>query len=146
MPAGSREPAAARNAMTPVGSSVTLEVLMARKRAMASVAVPGWGFSLSSSCIARIPKGVAAFPRPRALADMLRIMAPMAGCSGGTSGNNRTISGRIRRARIVSMPPASAILTRPKKRVITPTRPMASSTAPDADSTIALETASMGAV
>jgi len=38
--AGSDEPAAARRAMTPVGRRVTLEVLMARNRAIALVAVP----------------------------------------------------------------------------------------------------------
>ena len=41
MPAGSADPAAARNAMTPVGRIVTEDVLMARNSAMASVAVPG---------------------------------------------------------------------------------------------------------
>ncbi len=79
MPAGSTDPAAARSAMIPVGSRVTLEVLMARNRAMALVAVPLSGFSLSSSCMARMPNGVAALPRPSTLADMLRIIAPMAG-------------------------------------------------------------------
>ena len=79
MPAGSWEPAATRNPMTPEGSNVTADVLMARNSAMALLAVPLTGFSLSSSCIARIPNGVAAFPRPRALAEKFRIMAPIAG-------------------------------------------------------------------
>ena len=39
--AGSAEPAAARRAMTPVGSSVTEEVLMARNSTMALLAVLG---------------------------------------------------------------------------------------------------------
>src|SRR5690606_23487299 len=77
--AGSAEPAAARIAITPVGSSVTLEVLIARKRTMALVAVPFTGLSLSSSCIARMPNGVAAFPSPIAFAERLRIIAPLAG-------------------------------------------------------------------
>ena len=38
--AGSDAPVAARRAMTPVGSRVTLDVLMARNKAMESVAVP----------------------------------------------------------------------------------------------------------
>ena len=38
--AGSNEPAAARRAITPLGNRVTLDVLMARNRAMESVAVP----------------------------------------------------------------------------------------------------------
>jgi hypothetical protein len=77
--AGSRDPAAARTAMTPVGKRVRLDVLMARNRTIAFVAVPGAGFSVSNSCMARIPKGVAALPRPRALAEIFRIIAPIAG-------------------------------------------------------------------
>jgi hypothetical protein len=42
------------------------------------------------------------------------------------------------------MPPASATLIKPRKRVMTPTRPMASSTAPPAAVIIAAESASMG--
>ena len=79
MPAGSWEPAATRNAMTPVGSKVTDEVFMARNSTIALLAVPLTGFSLSSSCIARMPNGVAALARPRTLAERLRIMAPIAG-------------------------------------------------------------------
>ena len=60
MPAESCEPAATRNAMTPVGSNVTDEVFMARNSTIALLAVPLTGFSLSSSCIARMPNGVAA--------------------------------------------------------------------------------------
>ena len=79
MPAGSAEPALARSAITPVGSRVTLEVLMARKSAIESVAVPLFGFSLSNCSMARMPKGVAAFPSPRTLAERFKMMAPMAG-------------------------------------------------------------------
>ncbi len=79
MGAGSADPAEALKAITPVGKRVIEEVLMARNRAMAFVAVPGCGLSFSSSCMARMPIGVAALPNPSALADMLRIMAPMAG-------------------------------------------------------------------
>ncbi|MGD8548581.1 MAG: hypothetical protein PVJ45_03100 [Desulfobacterales bacterium] len=45
---------------------------------------------------------------------------------------------------MVSKPPASATFISPRNRAITPTRPMASSTAPVADSIIALESTSMG--
>ena len=79
IPAGSVDPAAARSAITPVGNSVTLDVLIARNNAIEFVAVPLQGFSLSNSCIARMPKGVAALPNPRAFADMFMIIAPMAG-------------------------------------------------------------------
>jgi hypothetical protein len=123
---------------------VTLEVLMARKSAIELVAVPGRVLSLSSSCIARMPKGVAALPSPSALADMFRIMAPIAGWSGGTSGKRRVISGRIRRAMTTSMPPASATFINPRKSVITPTRPMANSTAPLAAASISLDSTAIG--
>ena len=65
--------------MTPVGSSVMEEVLIARNSAIALVAVPLCGFSLSSSCMARMPNGVAALPRPSTLAEKFMIMAPIAG-------------------------------------------------------------------
>ncbi len=146
MPAGSLEPAAARSAMTPVGSSVTLEVLIARNSAMALVAVPLCGLSVSSSCMARMPNGVAALPRPSTLAEMLRIIAPMAGCSAGTSGNRRTMSGRTARAMMSSSPPASATFIRPRNRAITPTRPMARVTASPAAFTMACDRTSMGDV
>ncbi len=45
---------------------------------------------------------------------------------------------------MVSIPPASATFINPRKRVITPTSPSASSTEPVAESTIALESISMG--
>ena len=68
------EPSAARVAITPVGSRVTAEVLMARKSAIELVATPFTGLSFSSSTIAFRPKGVAAFPRPSMLEAMFRIM------------------------------------------------------------------------
>ena len=144
MPAGSCDPAAALSAMMPVGSKVTLDVLMARNRAMALVAVPLFSLSLSSSCMARMPNGVAALPSPRTLADILRIMAPMAGCSGGTSGNRRCIKGRTRRAIMTSSPPASATFIKPKNSAMTPTRPMDRVTAASAVSTMVRASRSMG--
>ena len=65
--------------MTPVGRSVMLEVLIARNRTIESLAVPLWALNLSNSCMARMPKGVAALPSPMTLADRFMIMAPMAG-------------------------------------------------------------------
>ena len=79
IPAGSSEPAAARSAIIPVGNKVTLEVFMARKSIIEFVAIPLLGFKVSSSCIARIPKGVAAFPNPNAFAERFIIIAPIAG-------------------------------------------------------------------
>ena len=65
--------------MTPRGSSARPEVLRARKSTIASVAVPFSLLSRSSSIMALSPKGVAAFPSPRRLEVMFRIMALMAG-------------------------------------------------------------------
>ena len=144
--AGSAEPAAARRAMTPVGRSVTEEVLMARNSTMALLAVPLWGFSVSSSCMARMPNGVAALPSPSALAERLSTIAPMAGCSGGTSGNRRTISGRMVLAMMTRSPPASATFIRPRNRAMTPMRPMARVTELVAESIIAMPSACIGAV
>src|SRR5512144_801772 len=143
MPAGSADPAAARSAMTPVGSNVTLDVLLARNRAIALLAVPFTGLSVSRCCMARMPNGVAALPNPTTFEDMFRIIAPMAGCVGGTCGNSLCISGRSSRAIMLKRPPASATFISPRNSVIMPTRPMASVTAPCASSTIALATALM---
>ena len=63
-------------------------------------------------------------------AEMLRIMALMAGCSAGTSGNRRTIKGRTRRANCRIMPPASRTRTKPSHNAMMPINPMASVTAP----------------
>ena len=79
IPAASALPSVSRMAMTPVGSRVTEEVLMARNRHIALVAVPFSGLSLSSSCIALMPNGVAALPRPSAFAAMFKIIADIAG-------------------------------------------------------------------
>ena len=72
-----------------------------------------------------MPNGVAAFPSPRALADIFMIMAPIAGCCGGTSGKAFTMSGRTSFAMIARRPPASATFIKPKNKAITPTRPRA---------------------
>ena len=65
--------------MTPVGSNAKPEVLIARKRIIALVAVPLLVFRRSSSIIAFRPKGVAAFPKPSRLEDIFKIIAPIAG-------------------------------------------------------------------
>ena len=86
MLAGAAESMEARNAITPKGKMATLDVLMAAKRHMASVATPGRLFSLFNSIMALSPKGVAAFPKPSMLAERFMIMALMPGCSAGTPG------------------------------------------------------------
>src|SRR5256714_1823877 len=125
MPAGSLECAAARSAMTVVGTNWRLAVLMATNSACALVAVPGLGFSFSSSSIALIPKGVAAFPSPSMLAAMLRSIAEMAGWPSGTSRKSGRKIGRAARDSFSTRPARSAILRSPSQSAITPRRPMA---------------------
>ena len=72
------------------------------------------------------------------------IIAPIAGCSAGTSGNSRIISGRIRRAITVSSPPRSATFIKPRNRAITPTRPIARVTESRADSIMPAPRACIG--
>src|SRR5258707_4422147 len=79
------DPEAARIAIAVAGINCTELVLIARKVHIALVATPGLGLSVSRSRIARRPRGVAALPRPSILAAMFINMAPMAGCSVGTS-------------------------------------------------------------
>ena len=64
--------------ITPVGNNVTLDVLIARNSAI-ELSPCLAGVEFVGSRIARIPNGVAAFPRPSAFADIFRIMAPTYG-------------------------------------------------------------------
>ncbi len=82
----------------PVGNTATPAVLIARNRHIAFVAVCFSSLSVWSSAIAFNPKGVAAFVRPTTFAAMFITIAPIAGCSAGTSGKSRTRTGRRRRA------------------------------------------------
>src|SRR5437016_5012662 len=91
---GRAEPAAARIAIAVAGINCTELVLIARKVHIAFDATPGRGFNDSKSRIARNPSGVAALPRPSMFAAMFISIEPIAGWSGGTSGNNRCINGR----------------------------------------------------
>ncbi len=61
------------------GTSCTLAVFSASSITIELVAVSLTGFSFCSSSIALMPIGVAAFPSPSTLADMLRTMSPRAG-------------------------------------------------------------------
>src|SRR5204863_9688918 len=88
------DPDAAKIAIAVAGISCTELVLIARKVHIAFEATPGRGFSDSRSRIARNPSGVAALPSPSMFAAMFINIEPIAGWSGGTSGNNRVINGR----------------------------------------------------
>jgi hypothetical protein len=79
MPAGSIDPAEARSAMTPVGSSVTdggVDRQEEHHRVGGRSLVRIERVELLHGADA---EGVAALPRPSALADMFRIIAPIAG-------------------------------------------------------------------
>ena len=99
MPMASAEPTDARNATTPEGRIARAEVLIARKRTIALVAVPRDVFNLSSSSIALIPNGVAALPKPSILLERCRTIALIAGLSAGTSGNSLFMIGPTSLAR-----------------------------------------------
>ena len=83
---------------------------------MAYVAVPLCLFRLSKACMAFIPKGVAALPKPRMFDDMFIIMALMAGWSPGTSGKSRVITGFSLRAITLKRPAFSATFIKPNHR------------------------------
>src|SRR5450759_1939073 len=92
MAEGFFEPATAITATAVAGINWMELVLIARNVHMAFVAMPGRGFSVSKSFIARMPSGVAALERPRMFAAMFISIEPIAGCSGGTSGNKRRMT------------------------------------------------------
>src|ERR1043165_2232060 len=103
------DPSERRMAITVAGIKVMALVLIVRNMHMAFVAVPAFGFNLFNSSIAFNPNGVAALESPRKFAAIFDSIAPIAGCSGGTSGNNLTISGLANFASKVINPAASAI-------------------------------------
>jgi hypothetical protein len=103
---------------------VSPEVLSTRNMIWAFVAVSLSGFSSCSSFIALRPSGVAALSSPSMLAAKFMMTDPMAGCSGGTSGNRRRKNGRTTVAIAPIAPPRSPTFMRPSHRVSTPVSPM----------------------
>ena len=75
-----------------------------------------------------MPSGVAALERPSMFAAMFMIIAPMAGCSGGTSGKSNRLIGRSALPRSAIRPAASATRMMPSHSVMIPTRPREIST------------------
>ena len=76
---GRCDPAATRIAIAVVGINCTELVLIARNVHIAFDALPGCGFNVSRSRIARRPSGVAALPRPSMFAAMFISIDPIAG-------------------------------------------------------------------
>ena len=127
---GSLELAAARTPIVPSGGSmVTAEALIARKRTIAFEAEPPPRLSFESSLIAFSPKGVAAFAMPSMFDAMFMTIAPMAGWSGGISGNSRRVSGVSVRATMSRSPASNTTRMSPRKKTMTPTSPITSCTA-----------------
>ena len=104
---------------------------MARKSTIAFEAEPEWSIELrASSLMALRPKGVAALPIPRIFDAMFMIIAPIAGWSAGIVGEQPAGQSGSACVAITSRRPASkAIRIRPRKKTMTPTRPMTSWTA-----------------
>jgi hypothetical protein len=75
------------------------------------------------------------------LAATAMIIAPMAGCSGGTSGKSTLLIGRSARPSKAISPAFSAIRMIPSQRVMIPTSPSEISTATFAESTAAFVSA-----
>jgi len=96
---------------------------------MAFDATAGRGLSRSRSRMARKPSGVAAFPSPSMLAAMFMSIDPIAGCSGGTSGNRRRMTGRRPRAIFCTRPARSASRITPSQSAMIPMSPSAIVTA-----------------
>ena len=86
-------------------------------------------FSLCSSFIAISPAGVAAHPSPRKFATKFVAIYFLAGCSRGTEGKRKSISGVSLAASRSIIPPRSAIFSTPDQTEITPAMASASSTA-----------------
>ena len=114
------DPEAARIAIAVVGINCTELVLIARKVHIAFVATPGCGLSVSRSCIARKPRGVAALPRPSMFAAMFINIDPIAGCSAGTSGKSLVMTGRRARPMRCTNPARSASRITPSHNAMIP--------------------------
>ena len=127
-------------AIAVAGINCTELVLIARKVHIALVATPGRGLSVSKSRIARSPSGVAALPRPSMFAAMFINIDPIAGCSGGTSGKRRRMTGRKPRAIRCTSPARSARRITPSHNAMIPINPSAIVTAVFAPSNAPLVT------
>ena len=128
-------PAAALSPIMPDGKIANPDVLIAKNKHMELVATPWVLFSLFISIMALRPNGVAALPKPSILEVIFMIIMLIAGCSAGTSGNSRTITGLRKLAMSRKRPPWCRIRIIPSQKAITPTRPIAKSTAALAEST-----------
>ena len=110
--------------ITVVGSKVTALVFSKSKVIILLLAVSGRGLSRCSSCIACKPKGVAALPKPRRLAQKFNTMPEKAGLSAGSSGKSRCSRGAKKRPSLASSPLCSSNAKTPNHSINTPASDM----------------------
>lgn len=115
---GALEPAAALIEITVVGKKVTEEVLNIASIAIDGEILCGVLFSLSSSCIALTPIGVAALPIPRTFALKFAVIASQAFFEA--SGNSLFIIGENAVSTICKRPASSPIFNIPVQKHIIP--------------------------
>ncbi|MGY4661251.1 hypothetical protein ACVWZ9_002045 [Pseudomonas chlororaphis] len=102
------------------GSRVRDEAFSTRNRICALLAVVALGLRSCKARMALRPIGVAALSSPRPLAAKFRVIRPMAGWPGGTSGIRRLNSGPRALASQSTIPAFSAIRKKPSHRVRVP--------------------------
>lgn len=107
---GESEPNCARSVMTVEGMSWIDAVFTTTNIHIAFDATYGFGFILSSRSIAKSPKGVAAFPMPRMLADIFMLIFERASLSFFIDGKRTFVSGE-RSRHIISDAPHRAVIS-----------------------------------
>ena len=140
MSKGVSHPAAARTEAMVAGSSWMEAVLSTTSRHSSSLATPSQPRAMRQA--ARMPRGVAALPRPRRLAEVLAETAARVSGSRQALGSSRRSTGRNTRARPSERPQAFMISMTPLQRHMTPAMDRLSSTAESAPSRAASATAS----
>ena len=140
---GAADPACIRSSPTVVGSRSRAAVLSTTNMAMWLVATPGVEESLFSSCMALMPRGVAALPSPSRLAEMFIEMAPMAGPAGSRPGKASRVRGERARLMMWVSPAFSATFISPHHRHMVPVRVITISTAAPQSFIKAADTASI---
>lgn len=142
MSAGFADPVRPLMAITVVGTTVMLEVVIASNVHIASLAVSFLGLSFWSSSIALMPSGVDALPSPSMLELMASDMYESAGCLRGILGNRNLTIGDMALAMDSVSPDAEATCINPDQSISRPVSPITNSTADLQDCTISLETLS----
>ena len=141
MSKGAADPHPARTAATVVGKSCTEAVFSTTRRHSSLSAVPWDPRAMRRA--ARIPKGVAAFPSPRRVADRFPLTAAKVSGSRLAPGSSRRSAGRNRAASFLSSSHCFKSSINPDHRHRAPARDRHSSTAAPAPSSAAADTSAM---